>query len=102
MYPKIYLPGPGAYILDNINGFKTPVLTKDEVIRFNFDPQRKTFVKRNKVTGEVTNLWYLLDCKRPEAILRAGETFSKTVLPPEGVENNLAYLEYTPLYKGAY
>lgn len=102
MYPKIYLPGPGAYILDNINGFKTPVLTKDEVIRFNFDPQRKTFVKRNEVTGEVTNLWYLLDGKRPEAILRAGETFSKTILPPEGVESNLAYLEYTPLYKGAY
>lgn len=102
MYPKVYLPGPGEYRIGDVNGFRTPVLTEDEVIRFNFDPQRKTFVKRNMVTGEVTNLWYMLDGKRPEAVIRAGETFEMTIIPPKGIETNLAYLEYLPLYKGAY
>lgn len=97
VYPKVYLSGPGSYVVGDI---KTPVLTKDEMIRINFDPIRKTYVKRNTVTGEVTNLWYTLNGKRPELTLRSGESLTHKITMP-GNTGAEAYLEFTPLYQGA-
>lgn len=97
VYPKIYLPGPGRYIM---NGITTPTLSADEVIRFNFDPMRETYVKRNVKTGAVTNLWYTLVGKRPKMVLTPGSNRVQITPPAIGVKSG-AYVEYTPLFQGA-
>lgn len=99
VYPKIYLPGPGSY---TVSGVKTPNLTEDEVARINFDPERKTYVKRNMVTGEVVNLWYTLIGKRPEWALRPEANNSHSITPPTPGTKSGAYIEFTPLYEGAF
>lgn len=95
MYPKLYLPGPGQY---TVMGITTPTLASNEVVRLNFDPLRKTYVRRNTATGKVDNLWYTLEGKRPELVLEAGKRFTLTIAGSAGK----AYIEYTPLYKGVF
>lgn len=97
VYPKIFLPGPGSYTVGDIT---TPTLTADEVVRINFNPEHSTYVKRNIKTGVVTNLWYLLNGKRPRWQLQPDSinTHKITFTNAESVP----YLEYTPLYEGVF
>lgn len=96
VYPKIYLHGPGSF---KVGGITTPTLTADETVRINFDPMRRTYVKRNNTTGQVVNLWYTLAGKRPELKLPMYSNFSHKITLPSTTAK--AELEFTPLFRGA-
>lgn len=97
VYPVIFLPGPGIY---KVGGITTPSLASNETIRINFDPERESYVKRNNTTGVLTNLWYTLNGKRPKFEIAPFERVTHRITVPSSSHG--AYMQFVPLYEGAF
>ena len=96
VYPRVYLPGPGKYTIGEIT---TPVLTADEIVRVDYNPLHETYIKRNMVTGEVKNLWYTLEGKRPKFHLKP-QTKNTVEISYTGIGADMApYVEFTPKFR---
>lgn len=102
-YPVIYVEGPSpggnVSITNGLPGaakmLKVPALTADEELRIDFSPANPSYLKRNKVTGVVSNVWSQLYGVRPRFEMAPGvrHTVASSVGPDAKVR-----AEYTPLF----
>lgn len=96
IFPKVYLPGPGRYV---VNGITTPILTADEVIRIDYNPLDETYVKLNTKTGIPKNLWYTLEGRRPKFHLKP-QTKNTMKITYTGTGRTMdPYVEFTPKFR---
>lgn len=106
VFPTLFLPGGvGASWRISMGygqpDFITPAISSSEEIRIDFDPTNPTFVKRHRVTGDVTNLWPLMVGKRPRFSLEAQTMNTFTAHLHSGsadTSQSEPRLVFTPLY----
>lgn len=108
VFPTLFLPGGGGSGVSwrvprgyEQEDFVTPRVLSHEEIRIDFDPTNPTFVKRDLITGDVTNLWPSMVGNRPKFSLEPKTMNTFTAHVHSGApdtSNSEPRLVFTPLY----
>lgn len=98
IYPKLYLYGPGRFVIDGgytVGELTLPSISSGEVIRVDYNPKNKTVLKRT-AGGTVINIWPTLGGQRPMMTLEPETHNTVAVRSTSGTPNRAPVLEFTP------